>query len=527
MSWGPWTSGHSQEFRVGIVWRVTGGDNITVDYWVDDQYGSTADNQTLNKDYNYGGSEHVGFYNGGGKQKIATATFDAYPGWSGTVGAHITGIYNGASPSHHVTARVPARKPNKPAAPTYSSISSSDATVRWNAPYNGGDAINLYQLDFDDGISPERPTTRSRSYDRNGLKPNTRYGVQVRARNSKGWSPWSNTSHFRTDAGKPDQPRPPKFSQIDHDSVHIYWDAPSSNGAGIDKYQMDFDQGLTPERPEVTWGRFYNLKNLEPNTRYGVQVRAHNRKGWSRYSNTAYFRTDATVPGRPGPPSFSSVSHDSFVVSWSAPSKDGGLRLDGSRLQIATDENFSNIVWQDKRRTDDRSWRVSGLTPDTRYYARVLSYNAVGEGPWSQWRWYGTKPWVPSVPLNVSVSMVTPVGAVVSWDAPSRDNGEPVDHYRVRVYSDSSLSNRVVGRQETSTTVSLSALAPGSTYYVTVEAHNSVGYGPASAPVRFRTMHGAWIGTGTGWQPIVVWVGNGSSWDQAQVHVGTGSDWRP
>lgn len=55
VDWGPWTSGHSQEFRLGIEWRVTGGDNITVEYWIDDEYGSTSDNQTLNKDGNRGG----------------------------------------------------------------------------------------------------------------------------------------------------------------------------------------------------------------------------------------------------------------------------------------------------------------------------------------------------------------------------------------------------------------------------------------------------------------------------------------
>lgn len=529
VDWGPWTSGHSQEFRLGIEWRVTGGDNITVEYWIDDEYGSTSDNQTLNKDGNYGGSEVVNFYNGGGAQRITTATFDAYPGWSGSVGAHAYGIYNGAQPSHSVTARVPARKPNRPAPPTYTSISSSDVTVLWDEPYDGGDAINAYRLDFDDGLSPERPTVGggNRSYDRNGLKPNTRYGVQVEARNSVGGSGFSDTSYFRTAAGVPDDPNPPRFSQITHDSVHIYWDAPDSNGAGIDRYQMDFDQGITPERPVVESGRSYDLTGLEPNTRYVVQVRAHNNVGWSGLSDNASFRTNATTPSAPGTPQFSSVGHDSFIVSWATPESDGGLALDGSRLQIATDPGFSNIVWQEKRRTDDRAWRVAGLKPDTTYYARVLSYNAVGEGAWSATGSQATDPWTPSAPRNVSVTDVTPVGATVAWDAPASDGGEPVDKYLVRVYSDYRLTNQVAARVVSGESVVLSLLAPGGTYYVTVEAHNSVGYGTASGALRFTTMHGAWIGTGTGWQPIAVWVGDGSSWQQAQVHVGTGSDWRP
>lgn len=529
VDWGGWTSGHSQEFRVGIQWvGIDRYGNGRIDAWVDDQYGSTSDDQTLHISGPDVDNKSVNFYNGGGSQQVASASVNGELGTNINVTISLSGVYNGASPSTTFSYYVDPIEPSKPAPPTYTSISAHDVTVNWTYPSNGGDPINLHRLDFDDGLSPERPTgSGPRSYDRNGLSPNTRYGVQVAVHNSAGWSDWSNTSYFRTDAVEPDQPAPPRFSQVTSDSAHVYWSAPSSNGDAIDKYQMEFDQGVIPERPEVGSGRSYDMSGLAPNTRYGVQVRAHNSKGWSLYSNTAYFRTDATVPGPPGTPSFSSVDHDSFVVSWSPPSKNGGLALDGSRVQVATDSGFSSIVWQDKRRTDSRTWRVNGLEPNTTYYVRVLAYNSVGEGAWSGTGTVSTSIGVPSAPLNVHLSDVSPVGVTVLWDAPATDNGSAVDQYRVRIYDDAALSNVVVEGYKTDTSATTSSLVPGTRYWVTVEAHNAAGYGPASAKVRFETMHGMWIGTGSGWRPVALWVGDGTSWHQSQVHVGTGSQWLP
>lgn len=526
--WGPWTSGHGQEFRVGITWRADRDGNGSITAWIQDQYGNTSDDQTAHISGPDVADATVNFYNGGGTVRIATQNLNAEPGETTTVNISVTGIYNGATPSGAFNYTVPAQPPGRPPPCTYSSIDQTNVTVNWETPATGGAPITLYQLDFDDGLSPERPThSGSKSYYRDRLQPNTRYGVQVRARNRAGWGPFSNESFFRTDAGPPSKSNRPNFTRVTATSARVTWGAPNNNGAAIDKYQLDFDQGIQPERPEVPSGRTYDVNNLTPNVRYGVQVRAHNSVGWGEWSSTAYFTTNARTPGPPGTPQFLQVQRDSMRVSWSAPDDNGGLALNGYRLQLATDSGFQNRVYDGYEASTATSRVVSGLEPYTLYYARVRAYNDLGAGAFSGVSSQRTSDSAPSAPRNVAVTDRSPVGVSLTWDPPALDNGHPVDGYRIRVYTNSSLTNQVAAKAVTGTSGTVNGLAPGRTYYATVEAHNSSGWGPRSSSQRFTTMHGTWIGTGSSWRPVMVWVGDGNSWVQAQVHVGTGSDWRP
>jgi hypothetical protein len=94
------------------------------------------------------------------------------------------------------------RPPSAPSAPLISGVTPTSANVSWSPPNNGGTAITGYQVGY--GTSSTGPTTTvdaSSPKTITGLIPGTKYYFWVRAKNSQGWSPWSNSSTNTTVAG--------------------------------------------------------------------------------------------------------------------------------------------------------------------------------------------------------------------------------------------------------------------------------------------------------------------------------------
>lgn len=94
------------------------------------------------------------------------------------------------------------RTPFAPSAPSISDVKPTSATVKWSPPANGGATITGYQVGY--GTSSTGPTTTIDATSPKtitGLIPGTKYYFWVRAKNSIGWGPWSNSSTNTTVAG--------------------------------------------------------------------------------------------------------------------------------------------------------------------------------------------------------------------------------------------------------------------------------------------------------------------------------------
>lgn len=94
------------------------------------------------------------------------------------------------------------RTPFAPSAPSLSGVTPTSAIVSWTPPNNGGTGITGYQVGY--GKSSTGPTTTVDAISPktiSGLIPGTKYYFWVRAKNSIGWGPWSNSSTNTTIAG--------------------------------------------------------------------------------------------------------------------------------------------------------------------------------------------------------------------------------------------------------------------------------------------------------------------------------------
>ena len=70
------------------------------------------------------------------------------------------------------------------------------------------------------------------------LLPGRPYIFLVRSVNRIGPGPWSQPLEVVSGAGPPDTPHPPHLACRSPHSVHLVWEEPINNGAGIDQYNI-------------------------------------------------------------------------------------------------------------------------------------------------------------------------------------------------------------------------------------------------------------------------------------------------
>ena len=174
-------------------------------------------------------------------------------------------------------------------------------------------------------------------------------------------------------------------------------------------------------------------------------------------------------------------------VRWSAPSSDGGARIDDYDVRYRP----SGGRWEEL--PDDTSTAMTatimGLMNGTPYEVQVRAGNSAGDGPWSASA-RGT-PEAPAPPVTAPSAPPAPTLTAgdrqleVRWSAPSSDGGAAIDDYDVR-YRTSGGSWRHLpdAVKSTAATATIMGLMNGTPYEVQVRAGNSAGDGPWSSSAR-------------------------------------------
>lgn len=110
--------------------------------------------------------------------------------------------YSAWSARANATTGTAARAPDPPSTPWLYNVKATSVDIGWNANYDGGSAINGYQVGW--GTNPDWPVTVQWTpwwmtiY---GLQPGALYYFWVQAQNSVGWSAWSGRASNRTVSG--------------------------------------------------------------------------------------------------------------------------------------------------------------------------------------------------------------------------------------------------------------------------------------------------------------------------------------
>ena len=357
-------------------------------------------------------------------------------------------------------------------------------TLRWERPSDdGGAPVTGYEYRHAQGSSvPSNTSWRSAGLDQErtiaGLTNGLRYAFEVRAVNRVGPGPADRV--VATPVGAPGEPgEPEELAATPGDaSVVLSWTAPSDDGgAPVTGYEYRHAQGGSV--PSNTSWRSAGLDQertiagLTNGLRYAFEVRAVNRVGPGPAD-----RVVGTPVGAPGEPEelAATPGDASVVLSWTAPSDDGGAPVTGYEYRHAQGGSVpSNTSWRSAGLDQERT--IAGLTNGLRYAFEVRAVNRVGPGPAD--RVVATPVGAPGEPEELA-AIPGDASVVLSWTAPSDDGGAPVTGYEYRYAVGAAVPAGTLWRSAPlNHQLTVIGLTNGQQYAFEVRARNRVGEGAA------------------------------------------------
>lgn len=256
-------------------------------------------------------------------------------------------------------------------------------------------------------------------------------------------------------------------SNIKQTTATISWSGfKAASGAIIAKYQISTNA--------TSWtdvsGTSTNLTGLSANTSYTRYIRAVDDYGTASDYVSATFKTLPNVPTA-GTVTAGSITYKSAKLTFSGFNASTGATI--SKYQYSTNKS----TWKDTTAT---SVTLSSLSPNTSYtyYVRVVDNYSQTSATVSV-KFTTSKPAKPTAG-TVSVSDITPFGAVISWSGFSISAG--ASSYKYQYYINSWID------LTTSTRLELSNLTPETTYKVYIRMVDNYGTASSSATVTFTTL---------------------------------------
>lgn len=244
--------------------------------------------------------------------------------------------------------------------------------------------------------------------------------------------------------------------------------------------------------------RFYEIKDLEPNSEYVLSLRARNSigDGEPAYNNLQTRDEDPIESGGfalevPVRLRAITMSANSIVVYWTDNS--AGRAPHGSNGRIYTVRY--NIVDSTRYRfynTTELSCMIDDLRPNTQYEFAVRAVKGRRESAWSMSEVNTTfSPSSVSPPrdLTVQVDPSNPQNVLLKWAPPRNTNGQTTS-YLVYYTIDSTIRDRDWSRQSVDeTSIRIQHLKPNTMYYFKVQTQNlnPAQQGTFSAMISYKT----------------------------------------
>ena len=390
--------------------------------------------------------------------------------------------------------------PSIPAHPQMSVVSPTKLNLTWD-PSTDNVGVTGYLLDVSTkadfsssvGVHHNLEVGNVAHFEIVGLNANKRYFARLKAHDAAG-----NTSDFSVSAWgetPPDveSPTPPTDSHLEvvsDSALTLTWTESTDNG-GVTDYLVDLstDPGFSSfvegnQDRNVGDVTSVLLSTLNSSTTYFARVRARDAVGnVSLPSGTAIGKTlpETKPPSAPSNPQLTTVSSMQLNLTWTASIDNVGVT--GYSIDLSNRLDFSTFVpgFENKEVGNVTNFRIQGLIPSRRYYARLRARDAVGNissfSPSSQAMTMDVDGTEPTVPRQIKLIPISSSQLTLSWD-PSSDNvgvtgyivdvsTNPMFGIRIPEYE-----NRDVGDVNR---VDITGLQPSTVYYAWVRAYDEAG----------------------------------------------------
>uniref|UniRef100_A0A8C2ID50 Fibronectin type III domain containing 3Bb n=1 Tax=Cyprinus carpio TaxID=7962 RepID=A0A8C2ID50_CYPCA len=317
------------------------------------------------------------------------------------------------------------------------------------------------------------------------LLPGTTYRFQVRAANSAGYGPYSESVEISTAAGPPGQCSPPAINVRSHTCADVTWEVMSS-GIDISEYRLDWGRDL--DSLELVYSGMetcFQISNLEASTDYCCRLQAVNQAGAGPYSDLVMYRTPAAAPDvvsgfccvdHPlNPTDNEPFSHSTcLALTWDEPHCNGA-EITSYCISIG-DRIFTT--------RNETCHIIRDLLPDSEYSLQIRAENEMGPGPFSQTLTVRTRPLPPSPP-RLECAAVGPQSLKLRWGFSSRS--QLTDDTTYTLQMENRNQRFVVVYRGSSHTFKLQRLSESSQYRFRIQAVSEAGEGPFSETYTFST----------------------------------------
>ncbi|UAJ79839.1 fibronectin type III domain-containing protein [Leifsonia sp. ZF2019] len=363
---------------------------------------------------------------------------------------------------------------------------AASAVLTWTAPdWTGGTALTGYRIEWslDGGLTWTSADTGSTdtAYTVTGLANgvDTRFRVSAITGAGAGAASSPSSATPRTAPGAPTG----LAAQPGDTQVALSWQAPADDGgAPVTGYRIEMlatGGWTTLVADTASTATTYTATGLTNGTRSSFRVTAINVGGASVASDVAV-ATPRTVPGAPTGLAVQ-PGDGQAVLSWTAPSDDGGAPVTGYGIEMSSDGTTWTGVVADTGSTAT-TFTVGSLVNGTATQFRVSAVNVAGAG--APGAVVSTTPrTVPGLPTGLTAAPGDHQ-VVLAWTAPAADGGAPISGYRIEKSTDGgkTWTVQVADTGSTATGYIADDVVNGTETAFRVSAINAAGVGAPGDP---------------------------------------------
>uniref|UniRef100_A0A673CFS3 protein-tyrosine-phosphatase n=1 Tax=Sphaeramia orbicularis TaxID=375764 RepID=A0A673CFS3_9TELE len=341
----------------------------------------------------------------------------------------------------------------------------------------------------------------------------TQYSITVSAHTVIGSGPESEPLICRTDEDVPGAPpRRVEVEVLNSTALKVMWRSltPGKQHGQIRGYQVHYvrvENGESRGLPLIKdvmladaqyWRPQRNfdprlsqiemvIGGLKPDTTYSITVAAYTTKGDGARSKPKLVVTKGAVPGLP----YLSVAQDSetsAIVRWDPPDLTNGMDLQGYRLQFGR-RDVSPLATLEFA-PQERQYSVGNIHRGAIYLFKISAKSRGGFGEEAVVELNVPENTPGGYPQINEASNVTCCSVQLSWSPPvlAERNGVITEYTLAYKEAGTGGAPRELRLPPSQSNYVLNSLKPNSAYDVKIRAHTSVGPGPYSPPIQYRTV---------------------------------------
>ncbi|KAM8890472.1 receptor-type tyrosine-protein phosphatase S isoform 18-T18 [Synchiropus picturatus] len=326
----------------------------------------------------------------------------------------------------------------------------------------------------------------------------TQYQITVSALTVVGPGPESEPIICRTDEDVPGgPPRRVEVEVLNSTALKVMWRSlvPGKQNGQIRGYQVHYvrvENGESRGLPLIKDVMLADAQDmviggLKPDTTYSITVAAYTTKGDGARSKPKLVVTKGAVPG---PPYLSVApnSETSAVVHWNPPDLTNGMDLQGYRLQFGRKDLLPLATLEFA--PQERQYTVDNIHRGATYLFKISAKSRGGFGEEASKELDVPENTPGGYPQINEGSNVTCCSVQLSWAPPVLAERNGVITQYTLAYKEAGTGGppRELRLPPDQSDYVLNSLKPNAAYDVKIRAHTSVGPGPYSPPIQYRTV---------------------------------------